>query len=250
MQTARFYIVCWLGEPRAHPALERKLQVPDLPADPAIAAQIYRCLLAAYGSPDWRPTNPALDELVLTILSQNTSDVNSGRAFEALKARYPVWRAVMEAPVDELAETIRSGGLGKQKAPRIQAALRRILEERGEFSLDFLRDMPAGGALRWLTAIGGVGLKTASIVLLFSFGQPAFPVDTHITRITRRLGFVGPKASPDKISELWASLVPPTWYFPLHLNLLRHGREVCRAPTPRCALCILHDICRYPEKTG
>jgi endonuclease III len=230
--------------------LERNLHVPDLPADPTIAAEIYHRLLAAYGPPDWRPTNPALDELVLTILSQNTSDVNSGRAFEALKARYADWQSVMDAPVDELAETIRSGGLGPQKAPRIQAALRRILEERGEFSLDFLRDLPPDDALRWLTAINGVGLKTASIVLLFSFGQPAFPVDTHITRITRRLGFVGPKDSPDKISALWASLVPPAWYFTLHLNLLRHGREICRAPTPRCALCVVHDVCRYPEKTG
>jgi endonuclease-3 len=224
--------------------------VPDLPPDPDIAAQVHHRLLAAYGPPDWRPTNPAVDELILTILSQNTSDLNSGRAFAALKARYPDWQAVLDAPVDELADTIRSGGLAPQKAPRIQAALRRILAERGEFSLDFLANMPTEEAMAWLTSIGGVGHKTASIVLLFCFGQPAFPVDTHITRVTRRLGFVDPNATPEKISALWSSLVAAEWYFPLHLNLIRHGREVCRAPTPRCAACVLLDICRYPNKTN
>ncbi len=221
----------------------------DLPPDPAVAAEIYRRLMAAYGPPDWRPTNPALDELVLTILSQNTSDVNSGRAFAALQARYPDWQAVVDAPVDELTETIRSGGLAKQKAPRIQAALRRILAERGQFSLDFLAQMPTEEAMQWLMSIDGVGHKTASIVMLFAFGRPAFPVDTHIMRITRRLGFVQPKATPEQISVVWTAMTPPAWYFPLHLNLLRHGREVCRAPTPRCHLCVLRDICRYPNKT-
>ncbi len=223
--------------------------MPDLPLDPALAAEIYRRLMAAYGPPDWRPTNPALDELVLTILSQNTSDVNSSRAFAALQARYPDWQAVVDAPVDELAETIRPGGLAQQKAPRIQAALRRILAERGEFSLDFLGRMSTVEAMQWLMSIDGVGHKTASIVMLFAFGRPAFPVDTHITRITRRLGFVEPKAAPEQISAAWAAMVPAEWYFPLHLNLLRHGREVCRAPTPRCGLCVIRDICRYPNKS-
>ncbi len=226
------------------------MHMPDSSSQPDLAAEIYHRLLDAYGYPDWRPSNAPVDELVLTILSQNTSDLNSGRAFEALKARYPDWQSVLDAPVDELADTIKAGGLGPQKAPRIQAALRRILDERGDFDLDFLRDLPTEEALSWLTSFNGVGHKTASIVLLFCFNRPAFPVDTHITRVTRRLGFVDPKASPEKISVAWQEWVPSDWYYPLHLNLIRHGREVCRAPTPRCYACVLADLCAYPYKTA
>ncbi len=171
------------------------------PDDRAFAAEIYRRLLAAYGEPTWRPYYQPLDELVLTFLSQNTSDLNSGRAFEALKARYPTWQAVLDAPVAELAETIRSGGLAQQKAPRIQAALRRIQAERGAFTLDFLADLPVAEATRWLTSFDGIGHKTASIVLLFCFNQPAFPVDTHVGHVTRRLGLAGPKDSEEKIKS-------------------------------------------------
>lgn len=218
--------------------------------DPRLwAAEIYRRLLAAYGEPTWRPYYQPMDELVLTFLSQNTSDLNSGRAFEALKARYPTWQAVLDAPVDELAETIRSGGLAQQKAPRIQKALRRILEERGEFNIDFLADLPVEEAMRWLTSFDGIGHKTASIVLLFCFNKPAFPVDTHIGRVTRRLGLAGPKDSEEKIKAIWEKLTPPEWYYPLHLNLIRHGREVCQARRPRCDVCVLNEVCRYDAKT-
>jgi endonuclease-3 len=218
--------------------------------DSAWAAEIYQRVLDAYGYPDWRPGNQPLDELVLTILSQNTSDVNSGRAFAELQKRYPNWHAVLNAPVEELADTIRSGGLGQQKAPRIQAALRRILAERGEFDLGFLAELPRDEAFEWLTSIDGVGPKTAAIVLLFCFGMPAFPVDTHVARVSRRLGIVAPRTPPEKIQLHWEGLVPGAWYYPLHLNLIRHGRLVCRAPTPRCFACVLVDICRYPDKTG
>ncbi len=213
------------------------------------AAEIYRRLLAAYGEPTWRPYYQPLDELVLTFLSQNTSDLNSGRAFQALKARYPTWQAVLDAPVDELAETIRSGGLARQKAPRIQKALRRILAERGEFNIDFLADLPVAEAMRWLTSFDGIGHKTASIVLLFCFNKPAFPVDTHVARVTRRLGLAGPKDSEEKIKAIWEQLTPPEWYYPLHLNLIRHGREVCQARRPLCAACVLNEVCRYAGKT-
>ena len=163
-------------EPLPGPGAARhKMNPTPTPDDRAFAAEVYRRLLAAYGEPTWRPYYQPMDELVLTFLSQNTSDLNSGRAFEALKARYPTWQAVLDAPVAELAETIRSGGLAQQKAPRIQAALRRILAERGEFSLDFLADLPVDEATRWLTSFDGIGHKTASIVLLFCFNQPAFP---------------------------------------------------------------------------
>jgi endonuclease-3 len=214
------------------------------------AAQVYERLQSAYGLPDWRPSYAPVDELVLTILSQNTSDLNSGRAFELLRARYPTWQDVVDAPVEELAETIRPGGLAAQKAPRIQAALRRLLAERGDFTLDFLNELPTDEALAWLTSFDGVGAKTASIVLLFCFGKPAFPVDTHIKRVSRRLGLTDAKAGPDQIQSVWQILVPPEWYYALHLNLIRHGREVCKAPTPRCAQCVLLDLCAYPNKVG
>lgn len=213
-----------------------------------VAAEIHRRLQQTYGQPDWRPSYPPLDELVLTILSQNTNDVNSGRAFAELKARYPTWQAVLDAPVGELAETIRSGGLARQKAPRIQAALRRIWAERGEFSLDFLADLPVERAKRWLLSFDGVGPKTAAIVLLFCFGKPLFPVDTHIGRVSRRLGLAAARESEEKIAELWEALVPPEWFYPLHLNLIRHGREVCTARAPKCRACVLLDVCRYSGK--
>jgi endonuclease III len=213
------------------------------------AAEIYHRLNAAYGTPDWRPHYAPVDELVLTILSQNTNDVNSLRAFEALKARYPTWQAVIAAPVDELAYTIRIGGLGPQKAPRIQAALGRILEERGDFNLDFLADWPVDQALAWLISFNGIGPKTASIVLLFCFGKPAFPVDTHVMRVTRRLGLADANDGPERIQHIWEALVPGEWYYSLHLNLIRHGREVCRATKPRCATCVLSTVCKYPDKT-
>lgn len=218
-------------------------------ADPR-AAEIYRRLLVAYGEPTWRPFYAPMDELVLTFLSQNTSDLNSGRAFEALRARYPTWQAVLDAPVDELAATIRSGGLSQQKAPRIQRALRRILAERGEFTLDFLADLPADEAMQWLTSFDGIGHKTASIVLLFCFNKPAFPVDTHVGRVTRRLGLAGPKDSEQKVKGLWEGLVPAAWFYPLHLNLIRHGRQVCHAQRPACGMCVLNEVCGYEGKSA
>lgn len=220
------------------------------PADPReLAAEIHRRLLTAYGEPAWRPYYQPMDELVLTFLSQNTSDINSGRAFAALRARYPDWQAVLDAPVEELAETIRSGGLAQQKAPRIRKALRRILDERGAFNIDFLADLPVEEAGRWLTSFDGIGHKTASIVLLFCFNQPAFPVDTHVGRVTRRLGLAGPKDSEEKIKGIWERLAPAAWFYPLHLNLIRHGREVCHAQRPACAVCVLSDVCRYNDFT-
>jgi endonuclease-3 len=223
--------------------------VPEPATDHEIAEEVFYRLQQAYGVPDWRPHYDPMDELVLTLLSQNTNDVNSGRAFEALKRRYPSWQAVLDAPVHELAQTIRSGGLSQQKAPRILAALRRIQAERGQFSIDFLANLPVDEATRWLRSFDGIGHKTASIVLLFCFNKPAFPVDTHVGRVTRRLGLAGPKDSEEKIKAIWESLVPATWYYPLHLNLIRHGREICQARLPRCPECVLREVCRYEHKT-
>jgi len=220
----------------------------DLAAEQRLAAEIFQRLQNTYGASTWRCHHEPLDELVLTVLSQNTSDANSERAFRALRARYPTWEEVIAAPVAELAETIRSGGLAQQKAPRIQAALRRILAERGELSLDFLADLPVDEAFRWLTSLEGVGHKTAAIVLLFCFGKPVFPVDTHVARVSRRLGLAAPSAEAIRIKALWERLVRPEWFYPLHLNLIRHGREVCRSRVPRCEICILNDLCSFARK--
>jgi endonuclease-3 len=216
----------------------------------AIAGEVYRRLLAIYGEPTWRPRFSPVEELILTLLSQNTSDINSGRAFDALRARYPAWQDVLDAPTAELADTIRSGGLSQRKAPRIQKALRRIQVERGEFNIDFLADLPVGEAMDWLTSFDGVGHKTASIVLLFCFGKPVFPVDTHVGRVTRRLGLAGPRETEEKIKAIWEALVPAQWYYSLHLNLIRHGRQVCQARVPDCPVCVLQDVCRYYEELG
>ena len=213
------------------------------------AAAVHARLLETYGEPTWRPYYKPMDELILTLLSQNTSDINSGRAFEALRARYPRWQEVLDAPVEELAETIRSGGLAYQKAPRIQAALRRIKEERGDFDLDFLSELPVDEVTGWLTSFDGVGHKTASIVALFCFNKAAFPVDTHVGRVTRRLGLADPKDNEEKIKAIWEHLVPAEWFYALHLNLIRHGREVCQAQRPKCGRCALYAVCAYPDKT-
>lgn len=211
----------------------------------AKAAAIYERLLAHYGYPDWRPGLSPMDELVLTMLSANTADVNSGRAFERLKAAYPDWDAVLAAPLDELVEVIRPAGLGPSKAPRIQAALRRIYTERGAFDLSFLAEWPVAQGLAWLCTLEGVGHKTASIVLLFCFGQAAFPVDTHVQRVTQRLGLAKAADDPARIKTLWESLVPAEWFYALHLNLIRHGRLVCAARKPACDVCVLQSLCNY-----
>jgi endonuclease-3 len=219
----------------------------DLP--PAAKYRIvYDLLAAAYGEPDWRPALPPLDELVSTILSQSTSDTNRDRAFNRVKERFSDWAAVMDAPLEEVVEAIRPAGLANQKAPRIQAALRHIMAETGALSLDFLADLPLEEAQAWLQAIHGVGPKTAAIVLLFAFGRPAFPVDTHVHRVSGRLGLIGPKVTADKAHGIMQNLGRPDSYYAMHLNLIRHGREVCTARSPRCSECILKAYCDYYQR--
>jgi endonuclease-3 len=206
---------------------------------------IYQLLLAEYGQPEWRQHLPPVDELVSTILSQSTSDSNRDRGFFALKDKYPDWQSVMEAPEKEVRDTIRSAGLANQKAPRIQAALRKIVDERGELSLDFLGDMPLDEGLDWLMSMKGVGRKTASIIMLFAFGRPAFPVDTHVHRLTGRLGLIGPKVTADKAHKILENMGQADSFYPFHLNLIQHGREVCTARNPRCEQCVLQAHCDY-----
>jgi len=208
-------------------------------------AAVFRLLAEVYGRPVWRSHAPPLDELIYTVLSQATADINTARAYAELTARFPDWPSVMDAPPEAVSAAIRSAGLSNLKGPRIQNALRHILRERGELSLDFLADLPLDEALAWLTAIDGVGPKTAAIVMLFSLGRPAFPVDTHVFRVGRRLGLIAPRQSAAQAHVTLAELGAPETYYPMHINLIRHGREICRARAPHCHLCPLQDQCDY-----
>jgi endonuclease-3 len=208
-------------------------------------APVAAALRQVYGYPNWRPALPPVDELVSCILSQSTTDTNRDRAFGRLKARYATWEAVRDAPTPELVATIQPAGLANQKAPRIQEVLRTIADERGAIELDFLDDLSVAAAKAWLTRMNGVGPKTAAIVLCFAFNRPAFPVDTHIHRVSQRIGFLPSGISADKAHPVMEALVPPEDYYAFHLNLIRHGRETCQARMPHCERCPLTDNCDY-----
>jgi len=209
------------------------------------AKQVHQRLLEAYGEPTWRQHLEPVSELVSTILSQNTNDTNRDVAFDRLRERFPTWEQVRDADEAAVIEAIRPAGLANQKGPRIQEALRLVTEERGELSLDFLADWPIDEAKDWLTSIKGVGPKTAAIVLLFSLGRPAFPVDTHVHRVSGRLGLIGPRVTREKAHEALEDLVAPEDYYAFHLNMIRHGREVCTSRKPHCPDCFLRDVCTY-----
>jgi endonuclease-3 len=202
-------------------------------------------LIELYGKPEWKPRYAPVDELVDCILSQTTTDANRDRAFAALKARFPDWESVRDAPTEAVAEAIRPAGLANRKAPRIQNVLRHITRERGSITLDFLAEMDTDAAKAWLTAIDGVGPKTAAIVLCFAFGKPAFPVDTHVHRVSQRLGLIGAKVSAEAAHAELEALIPPEEYYPAHLNLIAHGRALCQARKPLCERCPLTAECDY-----
>jgi endonuclease-3 len=210
-------------------------------------AWIYERLAETYGMPEWRPTGDALGELVATILSQHTSDMNSERAYRRLRERFPTWEAIREAPAGEVAEAIRSGGLAEVKAERIQRILDLLTERLGgaPLTLDSLADLPLEEADAYLRALPGVGPKTAACVLLFALGKPAFPVDTHVWRVTRRLGLIGAKVSADAAHILLERMIPPGWRYAMHINLIRHGRRTCAAQRPACERCPLRAGCAY-----
>lgn len=208
--------------------------------------EIARRLEAKYGPIPWRSHGDPLDVLIHTILSQNTNDDNRDRAYDALLSRYGRdYDAIANAPLEELAETIRPAGLHRQKAARIQKILKEIKAERGSYDLRYLRDLSREEALPELLKFDGVGKKTAGIVLTFSLGKPYFPVDTHISRITQRLGLVKKGEDPHDVMD---ALVPDGLKYQLHLHLIRHGRETCKARKPRCDACVLRDLCPFPQK--
>ena len=208
---------------------------------------IHNLLLSEYGDPLIYPSDPVAT-LVSTILSQNTNDVNRDRAFDRLREQFSTWQDVRDAPVEKLIEAVRPAGLAPTKAPRIQEALRRITEERGEIEIKFLKEMALEEARAWLLNIPGVGPKTAAIVLLFALDMPAFPVDTHVHRVTRRLGLIPEKTNREKAHVLLEELVPPELYYSFHINLIEHGRAVCHARKPKCTQCILQKHCGWTNE--
>lgn len=210
----------------------------------AKALEVYKRLLEVYGQP-LRRTMAPLDVLILTILSQNTNDINRDRAFTRLKERFPTWEEVLVAPEGAIQEAIRPAGLANIKAPRIKDALKAVLDYAGSLDLSFICDLPREEARRWLTGIRGVGPKTAAVVLLFACGKEAFPVDTHIHRVTRRLGLVPWKATRERAHDILEAILPPSTFYSFHIDLIEHGRKVCKAGRPLCTLCNLKDLCDY-----
>jgi len=210
-----------------------------------LAQEVHRRLLNAYGRPSKGNFGSPLDLLILTILSQNTNDVNRDRAFEALIERFPAWELVRDADPAEIIDAIRIAGLANQKGPRIQQVLSVISDELGELDLGFLAGYEPEEARNWLLRFKGVGPKTAAIVMLFALDMPAFPVDTHVYRVTGRLGLREAKISAEKAHKVLADIFPRDSYYDAHMNLIRHGREVCHARQPRCEQCVLTDLCEY-----
>jgi endonuclease-3 len=223
-------------------------RAPKPHANVARIPEIVARLDEAYGIPPWRPHRDPVSELVLTILSQNTSDANSGRAFVRLLERFASWDEVIDAPLPELIAAIQPGGLAPTKAPRIQAALRDVKARTGGFDLRFLESMPLEEARTWLRSIHGVGPKTVACVLLFSLGRPAMPVDTHVFRVAARLALIPPRAgkaimTAEKAHEALESRVAPEDFYAFHIGLIKHGRRTCTAQRPRCPDCVLVDLC-------
>jgi endonuclease-3 len=216
--------------------------MPDAAAR-ARTARIARLLRGAYGPRPRRKRGSAVDTLVGTILSQNTSDANSSAGFRRLKGRFGSWDAVADAPASAIERAIRVSGLSRRKAPRIRRILRQIREDRGRISLAFLSRRPVEEALEYLLRFDGVGPKTALCVLLFGFGKAVFPVDTHIHRVARRLGLIGERVPPARAHEMLTPMIAPKDRHALHVLLIAHGRRTCRPRSPRCRSCVLLALC-------
>lgn len=205
--------------------------------------RIVRLLEDEYGVPEWQLGDDPVSVLVQTILSQNTSSANSRDAFRSLLVSFDNWEEIAGADVEAIAHCIRCGGLGRIKAQRIKQALKEIMRQRGQLELDFLRQAPLSDAEDWLQKLPGVGLKTARCVLLFSLGMPALPVDTHILRVSKRLGLIKPKVSLHEAHQALGELVPPEDVYKFHILLIEHGRRICQARRPKCHDCVLRKVC-------
>jgi endonuclease III len=217
------------------------------PGEEGIRA-VQRRLRAHQGAFIPKPVLPVIDEVVATVLSQHTSDVNSERAFAQLKERFPGWEQVADAPAEQVADAIRCGGIADQKARRIQQILAAIREREGRIDLGRLHDLGDAEVETYLLSLPGVGPKTAACVLVFSMGRAAFPIDTHVHRVATRLGWIPANTTADKAHRLLAPRVPPGIRYDLHVAMITHGRTVCRAQRPRCDACVLRDLCAYPSR--
>ena len=220
-------------------AKHRSSAAAKVPESLVSAQDVIELLGEEYGVLEWAPRGDPASQLVSTILSQHTSDVNSGRAFDNLMATFGSLEAVAEAPVERIEDAIRAGGLARVKAPRIKAILNQVAEEVGSYDLSFLGEMPLDEAKAWLKNLIGVGPKSAAVILCFSLGMPAMPVDTHVYRVSRRLGLIGPKVSVEDAHDILEPMVAPEDVFAFHMSLIRHGRQVCKAQRPRCDQCVL-----------
>ena len=214
------------------------------------AARIHQQLLEFYGEPLWRNPLPAIDELVSTILSQNTNDINRDRAFDGLRAKFGSWDEVRDGKTKDVIEAIRPAGLANQKGPRIQQVLKAITDERGSLDLSFLKELSVDEARAWLTKFHGVGPKTAAIVLCFSLDMPAFPVDTHVYRVTGRIGLRPEKMTVEQAHPHLESLFLPEMYYAAHLNIIRLGREICTARKAMCEKCPIKKLCDYGKSVS
>lgn len=204
---------------------------------------VHRRLRKVQGPFRPKPQLPIIDELISTLLSQHTSDANTARAFAGLKKRFPTWEQVRDGPREEVADAIRAGGLADQKAPRIKAILGEIERREGAIDLSRLQSLPDQEIDDYLRSLPGVGPKTAACVLVFSMGRNAFPIDTHVHRVVRRLGWIDDKATAESASRELGPRVPAELRYSLHMALIDHGRKVCKARNPRCTECVLFDLC-------
>jgi endonuclease-3 len=269
--------------PKANPRRKTKRRRPD-PAiawarrlartRPRLLEDTLDALTSIYGPQVWRRRLDPTSELILTILTQNSADINAEKAFVALRAAYPSglaaeihepgvgwggeglppgappdWTAVENAPLDELIDVIRPGGLAPTKAPRLQATLRRIREERGDHSLEFLGEMDPLAARDWLTTIPGIGKKTASVLLLFCFNHPLMPVDRHVERVAKRIGLLPAKLPADASHDHFLAMLSgsPERTYETHVLLIHHGRAICQARSPKHEICPIRGRCRFVD---
>ena len=249
MRQRSIFRVCRLHRAKYNAPMPRKRdplsKVDNFPARQAKYAPVAAALTQVYGALDWTRDQDGMDELISCILSQSTNDTNRDRAFDQLKTAFPNWEAVRFADLDELIEAIRPAGLANQKAPRIQKALAVIHKTAGEYSIDFLDELSLDEAKAWLVSLRGIGPKTAAIVLCFAYNRPAFPVDTHIFRVSKRIGFLPEKLSADDAHPVMEAIAPPEDYYQFHIQLIQHGRDTCHARKPACERCAISEYCDY-----
>ncbi|MCU0496432.1 MAG: endonuclease III [Anaerolineae bacterium] len=227
--------------------MRKKLEVDPLQRDRALA--VYAILIKTYGERPITPRRSPMVELIMTMLSHRTTAANEKAAFNQMWAKYGSWEAIRDASVDELTQLIKPSTFPEAKAPNIKATLKRIIDERGEANIDFLRDLPVEQGLTWLTSLPGVGVKTATLVLLFCFAKPVIPVDTHVHRVSGRIGLFPIKTSAETAHTILLQLLPPDPYvlYNFHVDMLRHGQQICTWSDPRCEICPLLALCDYGQ---